>query len=79
MDNDTLIDQARQLYAALHVKLLTMPAESKALIDRLDVLVQRAYRRYERRLNRCVICYQHRLVDCDREPGKHHTPCERRR
>jgi hypothetical protein len=60
MDNDILINQARHLYAALQVE------QQKRPIDRLDRLVMTAYCRYQRRLNRCVLCYQTRLVDCDR-------------
>ncbi len=61
MDNDILINQARRLYAALEVE------QGKRQLDRLDHLVIRAYCRYQRRLNQCVLCYQTRLVDCDRE------------
>jgi hypothetical protein len=67
MDNDTLINQARQLYAKLQVKQSTRSIKSKTQFDRLDHLVMCAYCRYLRRLNRCVLCYQHRLSDCDRE------------
>ena len=67
MDNDTLINQARRLYAALHVKQYMRAIENKAQFDRLDRLVMWAYCRYQRRLNRCVLCYQHRLSDCNRE------------
>jgi hypothetical protein len=34
--------------------------------DRFDHIVMRAYCRYQRRLNRCVLCYQTRVADCDR-------------
>ena len=78
MDNDTLINQARQLYAEFLIKRYTLSIESSIKIDRLNQLVMSAYCRYVRRLNRCVICYQHRLHDCNREPGKDHTPCEPR-
>lgn len=40
-------------------------------IKRLDYLVMCAYWRYQRRLNRCVLCYQHRLDDCNREFAGH--------
>lgn len=60
MDNDILINQARRLYAALEVEQGTRQS------DRLDHLVMRAYCRYQRRLNRCVLCYQTRVSDCDR-------------
>ena len=61
MDNDTLIDQARQLYAVLHVEQYMRSIENKTRFNRLDHAVMCAYCRYQRRLNRCVLCYQHRL------------------
>jgi len=67
MDNDTLINQARQLYAVLQVEQYALSIENKAKFDRLDYLVMCAYCRYQRRLNRCICCYQHRSGDCDRE------------
>ncbi len=67
MDNDTLINQARHLYAVLHVEQYVRSIENKSQFDRLDRLVMWAYCRYQRRLNRCVLCYQHRLTDCNRE------------
>ncbi len=60
MDNDILINQARQLYAELQVKRQMAPS------DRIDRLVSSAYRRYQRRLNSCAVCYQTRINDCDR-------------
>lgn len=72
MDNDILIDQARQLCATLQSKEITAPAE------RLERLIMCAYCRYQRRLNRCVLCYQYRTRDCIREPGKKPVPCARR-
>ena len=68
MNNDTLIDQARHLYAILHVEQYTRSLANKTKFDRLDRLVMYAYCRYQRRLNRCVCCYQRRLNDCTREP-----------
>lgn len=65
MDNDTLINQARQLYAALSVAQYARPTNNIRFV-RLDHLVTHAYCRYQRRLNRCVLCYRHRLTDCDR-------------
>ncbi len=68
MDNDILINQARRLYVALQVEQQS---------DRLDHLINRAYCRYQRRLNRCALCYQTRVLDCDRYilgkfcPGNH--------
>ena len=67
MDNDTLIDQARNLYAALHVEQHVLSIQDKRRYDRLDDLVTHAYCRYQRRLNRCVLCYQFRLTDCFRD------------
>ncbi|MGY6276718.1 hypothetical protein [Methylomonas sp. MgM2] len=74
MDNDTLIDQARKLYALL-INKYTFSNESNSKRNRLNDLVMTAYCRYLRRLNRCAICYQERLYDCNREAGKDHTPC----
>jgi hypothetical protein len=67
MDNDTLINQARHLYAVLEVEQHTRSRNSKAQFDRLERLVIWAYCRYQRRLNRCAICYENRLRDCNRE------------
>jgi len=67
MDNDTLINQARQLYAALYVEQYARSIENKTRFNRLDYAVMCAYCRYQRRLNRCVLCYQHRLTDCYRD------------
>ncbi len=67
MDNDTLINQARHLYAVLLVEQYGRSLENKARFDRLERLVICAYCRYQRRLNRCVLCYQYRLRDCMRE------------
>ncbi len=67
MDNDTLINQAQHLYAVLQVEQYTRSLKNKTQFDRLDHLVMWAYCRYQRRLNRCVLCYQHRLNDCNRE------------
>ena len=67
MDNDTLIDEARQLYAVLHVEQFVLSVEKKAKFDRLDHTVLCAYCRYQRRLNRCVLCYRFRAHDCNRD------------
>jgi hypothetical protein len=67
MDNDTLIDQARHLFAVLEVKQNTLAIDNNTKFERLDHLVMCAYCRYLRRLNRCVLCYQHRLNDCNRK------------
>lgn len=69
MDTDLLINEARQLYAALHVKQYALSIGDKAKFERLDSLVMSAYSRYQRRLNRCVICYRYRLHDCSRVQG----------
>lgn len=71
MDNDILINQARQLYATLLAKQVA-PAKN---LERLDRLITCAYCRYLRRLNRCAICHQHRTYDCNREPGEKRIPC----
>jgi hypothetical protein len=70
MDNDNLIDQARHLYAVLHVEQHTRSLKNTDRFDRLDRLVEAAYSRYQRRLNRCVLCYRLRLIECDRERSK---------
>ena len=67
MDNDTLINQARTLYALLHVQQYGQSIKNKTQFERLDYLVMCAYCRYQRRLNRCVLCYQDRPNDCVRE------------
>jgi hypothetical protein len=67
MNNDTLINQARRLYAVLHIERYALSIENKTRLDRLDHIIMRAYSRYQRRLNRCVLCYQHRLHRCIRE------------
>lgn len=79
IDNDTLINQARQLYALLLVKRYSLPLDNLQKLDQMSRLVKAAYGRYLRRLNRCVICYQDRLNECNRQPGKDHTPCQPRR
>lgn len=73
MDNDILIDQARRLYAALQARQI-----DSLKPDRLERLSTRAYSRYQRRLNRCAICYQTRNYDCIREPGNKLIPCPHR-
>jgi hypothetical protein len=76
MDNDTLINQARHLYAVLHVEQYTRSIGNKTRFNRLDHAVICAYCRYQRRLNRCVLCYQHRLYDCYRDfLGKKQRHC----
>ncbi|MGZ5051045.1 MAG: hypothetical protein ACXWF8_09605 [Methylobacter sp.] len=67
MDNDTLINQARRLYAQLHAKQCARTWLDKKQAERLERLVEWAYCRYMRRLNRCAICYKTRPRDCKRE------------
>ncbi len=67
MNNDILIDQARQLYAVLYIQQYASYIKTKNEFDRLDSLVEWSYCRYQRRLNRCVCCYQYRNDDCNRE------------
>lgn len=75
MNNDTLIDQARDLYATLNVAQ-TRSIENKPRFERLERTAVHAYYRYLRRLNRCVLCYQYRLHDCIRELfGKNRKSC----
>lgn len=78
MDNDILIDQARQLYSKLLTKQVSPLVTNEIGLERLDRLIICAYCRYQRRLNRCAVCYQVRSYDCIREPGKKIIPCERR-
>lgn len=75
MDNDLLIDQARQLYATLHGMQATLSSENTSGFERLERLISYAYCRYQRRLNRCALCYQHRNYDCIREAGKKRILC----
>jgi hypothetical protein len=67
MDNDILINQARNLYVALHVEQHALSAEDKIRFNRLEAMVIQAYCRYQRRLNRCALCYQSRNSECFRE------------
>jgi len=48
MDNDTLINQTRQLYAVLQLEQCALSIENKTKFDRLDYLVMCAYCRYQR-------------------------------
>jgi hypothetical protein len=70
MDNDTLINQARTLYSLLQVQQYAQTIKNKTQFDKLDYLVMCAYCRYQRRLNRCVLCYQDRSNDCVRETSE---------
>ncbi len=76
MDNDVLIDQARLLYAALCIRQLSISNEGQS---RLERLLASAYCRYQRRLNRCVVCYQYRAKTCIRNPGGKNVPCSSRK
>ncbi|WP_347986119.1 hypothetical protein [Methylomonas sp. AM2-LC] len=78
MDNDILINQARQLYVVLHTLQLIPSMENTGKLERLEHLIRCAYWRYVRRLNRCALCYQYRSYECIRVPGKKRTPCARR-
>ncbi|WP_150047109.1 MULTISPECIES: hypothetical protein [Methylomonas] len=73
-DYDILIDQARALYAALHARRV---AAADSELSRLESLFERAEARYQRRLNRCAICYRLRNHDCIREPGRKSVACLR--
>jgi hypothetical protein len=76
MDNDILIDQARQLYVMLLAEQFRLSVESKTRLARLENLVIMARCRYQRRLNHCVLCYQYRSFDCIREAGKKTVSCQ---
>jgi hypothetical protein len=49
MDNDTLINQARDLYALLNVEQYVRSIENTTRFNRLDHAVMCAYCRYQRR------------------------------
>ena len=77
MDNDLLINEARQLYADLQARQAKLRlAGNKNWLARLEPLIIGAYCRYQRRLNRCVLCYQQRNYDCIRIPGEKVIPCQ---
>ncbi len=76
MDNDLLINQARQLYVMLLIKQFGLSVESKTRLTRLENLIIMARCRYQRRLNHCVLCYQYRSFDCIREAGKKSASCQ---
>lgn len=79
MDNDILINQARQLYATLLSKQIEPLVNNQVEgLNRLDRLTIWAYGRYQRRLNRCAVCYQDRNYDCIREPGEKLVQCKPR-
>lgn len=65
MDNDILINEARHLYVVLLVERLVQSIK-RSRFECLDRAVINAYCRYQRRLNRCVLCYRSRLNDCSR-------------
>jgi len=66
MDNDIFINEARHLYVVLLVERLVQ-SKKRSRFECLDRAVITAYCRYQRRLNRCVLCYRSRLNDCSRE------------
>ena len=73
MDNVVLINQARNLYAVLQLAQSVLSIENKTQINRLDRIIRRAYCRYQRRLNRCVLCYHDRVSDCCQWTSKRNT------
>ncbi len=73
MDNVTLINQARQLCAVLEVARHTEDTAHSIRIQRLDNLLLRANLRYQRRINRCALCYQLRFLERYTDP--HIVPC----
>lgn len=79
MDNDILIDQARQLYAALLVKQSRSMPKNITVLERFERLINGAYCRYQRRLNRCATCFQHRQYDCIRLAGEKLVACKQPR
>lgn len=70
MDNDTLINQARRLYTSLSIEQYIKTVNDKKRFTRLEHLAIWAYCRYQRRLNRCVLCHQRRIDECSRSPEK---------
>lgn len=70
MDNDTLIDQARALYASLKKKQCEAEVCEKPRAFRFDRMIRAAYGRYIRRLNHCALCYRYRSNDCARDEPK---------
>jgi hypothetical protein len=64
MDNDTLINQARNLYAVLEVLKSQQSVASDNRIAQLKRMVINANVRYQRRLNHCVLCYFDRSGEC---------------
>lgn len=64
MDDEALINQARQLYVILLIQH-SLSIENQSKCERLNYLSNCAYCRYQRRLNRCVLRYQ-QLKPCHR-------------
>ena len=73
MDNVTLINDARQLCANLEIALHTQAQTDAVQIKRLNNLLQQANLRYQRRINRCAVCYQLRFFERSADP--HLVPC----
>ncbi len=67
LNNDKLINEARKLYAKLMVERYIRSVNNAQRRERLDVLIADAYCRYQRRLNRCVLCYHQSVEDCSRD------------
>ena len=68
LNNDKLINEARKLYANLSVERHVKSINSKRRSNKLERLIINAYCRYQRRLNRCVLCYRYNLEGCSRDP-----------
>jgi hypothetical protein len=64
MDNDTLINQARNLISILEVVKNQYAVDNDTQFARLNRLSINANVRYQRRLNHCVLCYQDRSGEC---------------
>jgi len=64
MNNDTLINQARSLYAALEVEQNECAFKNEKRFARLARITMLARIRYQRRLNHCVVCSGTRDCEC---------------
>lgn len=65
LNNDKLINEARQLCAKLSTELYLKSIYDIHRSNKLEHLLINAYCRYQRRLNRCVLCTDE---NCSRDP-----------
>jgi len=65
LNNDKLINEARDLYAKLSNERYLKSIYDKHRSNQLEHLIINAYQRYQRRLNRCAICIDE---NCARDP-----------